>query len=67
MNNINGLILGFKKTASGDAIAYKAYFNKKMKEKGIKNPSELGSDEAKKKFFKEVDAGYQGKSEKATV
>lgn len=55
--------LGFRKMASGDAVAYKAYFNKKMKEKGIKDPSELGSEEEKKKFFEEVDRGYQADNE----
>lgn len=64
MKNLSAIQLGFKKEASGDAIAYKAYFNKKMKERGISSPSELKSDEEKKKFFDEVDKGYQSDSEK---
>lgn len=60
---ISNIELGFKKMASGDAAAYKAYFNKKLKQHGVSNPAQLGSKPAKKKFFKEVDKGYQAKSE----
>ena len=63
MMDIDSIMLGFKKTASGDAIAYKKYFNKKMQEKGISSPAELGSDKEKKKFFNNVDKGYHAKSE----
>lgn len=46
-----------------EAKDYKAYFNAALKAKGAKDPSELGDDEAKKKFFKKVDAGYAAKNE----
>lgn len=47
---------------SGDKDAYRAYFEKKMKQWGISDPSEL-SDDKKKDFFNEVDRGWKGESE----
>ncbi len=53
----------FKKAESGDAAAYKAYFQKKLKDWGIKSPADL--DEAKKKkFFDEVNDGWTSDDEK---
>jgi hypothetical protein len=48
---------------SGDQAAYKAYFEKKLKEWGIKSPTEL-DDAKKKKFFNEVDDGWTSDDEK---
>ena len=42
--------------------AYQTFFNKKLKEAGVKSPSEL-SDEEKKKFFNEIDKEWKGKKE----
>ena len=50
--------------AEGDKAAYKAYFDKKMKEWGIKSPEDL-DDAKKKKFFEEVDKGWKADSEGA--
>jgi hypothetical protein len=43
--------------------AYQKFFQKKLKEYGVKSPDEL-SDADKKKFFDEVDKGWKGKNEK---
>ena len=48
---------------SGDADAYQAYFQKKLKEWGVKSPAEL-DDAKKKKFFSEVDEGWTSTEEK---
>jgi hypothetical protein len=52
-----------RKAESGDAAAYKAYFEKKLKEWGIKSPADL-DDAKKKKFFNEVDDGWTSDDEK---
>lgn len=44
--------------------AYKDFFAKMLKKYGVKSPAEL-SDEEKKKFFDEVDAGWESKKEEA--
>jgi len=62
-SNSDVIALGFCKQASGDAMAYKAYFNKKMKEWNINSPSDIKSKSDKKKFYDEVDKGYQTDSE----
>ena len=41
---------------------YQKFFNKKLKEAGVKSPSEL-SDEEKKKFFDDIDKSWKGKKE----
>jgi len=44
---------------------YDAYFAKKLKKAGVDSPAELDGDEAKKKFFDDVSAGWvNGKGEK---
>lgn len=42
--------------------AYQTFFNKKLKEAGVKSPAEL-SDEEKKKFFDMIDKEYKAKKE----
>jgi len=42
--------------------AYQEFFEKTLKKYGVKSPSEL-SDEDKKKFFDEVDAGWNADDE----
>ncbi|MCK5538564.1 MAG: hypothetical protein KAI79_17195 [Bacteroidales bacterium] len=41
---------------------YKQYFDKKLKKYGVKSAAELDKKE-KKKFFDEVDAGWEGDNE----
>ena len=62
---------GGKKDGSGldetiqsnlDENDYQAFFQKKLKEKGVKSPSEL-SDEDKKSFFNMIDKEWKGKKE----
>jgi len=48
----------------GDKEDYMKFFAAKLKKYGVKSPAEL-SDEDKKKFFDEVDAGWQGDNEPA--
>ena len=51
-----------KKEASGDKKAYQAFFNKTLKKYGVSSPEELkGAD--KKKFYDEIDAGWEGDNE----
>jgi hypothetical protein len=45
-----------------DKVAYKKYFEKMLKKYGVSSPEEL-SDEDKKKFFEEVDAGWESDKE----
>jgi len=47
---------------AGDKEAYRAYFEKKLKEWGIKSPTEL-DDAKKRKFFEEVDKGWKSDKE----
>jgi len=42
--------------------SYQKFFNKKLKEAGVKSPAEL-SDEEKKKFFNMIDKEWKGKKE----
>jgi hypothetical protein len=49
--------------SAADKEAYRLYFQRKMKEWGIKSPAEL-DDAKKKKFFDEVDKGWKGEGEK---
>ena len=53
-----------KKTseASGDKEAYQKLFNGMLKKYGVKSASEL-SGEKKKKFYDEIDAGWEGDNE----
>lgn len=46
----------------GDKKEYTAYFNKILKKYGVKSPDEL-DDATKKKFFDEVDAGWEADKE----
>lgn len=48
--------------AKGDKEAYQKFFNKTLKKYGVKSASEL-SDEDKKKFYDEIDAGWEGDNE----
>ncbi len=41
---------------------YQEFFKKKLKEHGVNSPSELKGD-AKKKFFDEIDKGWDAKNE----
>lgn len=45
---------------------YQEYFKSMLKKYGVEDPSELDSDEDKKKFFNDVDDGWdETKSQKA--
>ena len=48
--------------ASGGKEAYQKYFNALLKKFGVKSAAELKGDE-KKKFYDEVDAGWEGDNE----
>jgi len=50
------------KEVTGDKKAYQAFFDKTLKKYGVSSPSEL-SDEEKKKFYDEIDAGWEGDNE----
>jgi len=41
---------------------YREFFDKKLKEYGVKSPAEL-DDAKKKKFFDEIDKGWKGEKE----
>ena len=49
-----------EKRASGDMVAYKSYFQKKLRERGASSPKDVKN---KKKFFNEVDKGYEANKE----
>jgi hypothetical protein len=51
-----------KDEATGDKEAYKKFFNAKLKKYGVSSPSELEGD-AKKKFYDEIDAEWEGDNE----
>ena len=46
----------------GDKEAYQKFFNKTLKKFGVKSPAEL-EDDKKKKFYNEIDAGWEGDNE----
>lgn len=48
---------------TGDKKEYQEYFNKLLKKYGVKSPEELDEKE-KKKFFDEVDKGWEGDNER---
>jgi hypothetical protein len=48
--------------ASGDKEAYQKFFNKTLKKYGVDEPDKL-SDADKKKFYNEIDAGWEGDNE----
>lgn len=48
--------------ASGDKEAYQKFFNKTLKKYGVTEPDQL-SDKDKKKFYDEIDAGWEGDNE----
>jgi len=50
--------------ASGDDKAYKAFFNKTLAKYDAKSPSELSKEDSKK-FYDEIDAGWEGDNEVA--
>lgn len=52
-----------KEAKSGDKAAYKKYFSDMLDKYNISSPSEL-SDSDKKKFFNDVDAGWDAQDEK---
>lgn len=47
---------------TGDKEAYKKFFAAKLKKYGVSSPSEL-EDDAKKKFYDEIDAEWEGDNE----
>ncbi len=49
-------------TAAGKQTEYMKFFQKKLKEHGVNSPAEL-ADDAKKKFFDEVDAEWKADKE----
>ena len=51
-----------KDEASGGKEAYKKFFDAKLKKYGVKSPAEL-EGEAKKKFYDEIDAEWEGDNE----
>jgi hypothetical protein len=51
-----------KDEASGGKEAYKKFFDAKLKKYGVKSPAELEGD-AKKKFYDEIDAEWEGDNE----
>ena len=54
---------GADKDIKGDKEAYQKFFDNTLKKYGATEPDKL-SDEDKKKFFDEVDAGWKGDNEK---
>lgn len=56
------ILFAAKKLAKGDA-KYRNYFNKKMKEWGIRSPQDLSYKE-RQKFFLDVDEGWMSEKEK---
>jgi len=46
----------------GDKEAYQKFFNGMLKKFGVKSPAEL-EDDQKKKFYNEIDAGWEGDNE----
>lgn len=54
---------GADKKEKGDGEAYKKFFKKTLKKYGVDEPDKL-SDEDKKKFFDEIDAGWVGDNER---
>jgi hypothetical protein len=46
----------------GDKAAYQVFFNKTLKKYGAESPESL-SDADKKKFYDEIDAGWEGDNE----
>ena len=51
-----------KDEASGGKEAYKKFFDAKLKKYGVSSPAELEGD-AKKKFYDEIDAEWEGDNE----
>ena len=51
-----------KDGGTGDKAAYQKFFNAKLKKYGVSSPSELEGD-AKKKFYDEIDAEWEGDNE----
>jgi hypothetical protein len=51
-----------KDGGTGDKEAYKKFFDAKLKKYGVKSPAELEGD-AKKKFYDEIDAEWEGDNE----
>ena len=49
--------------ASGGKEAYQKFFNSLLKKFGVSSPAELEGDQ-KKKFYDELDAGWEGDNEK---
>ena len=60
---VNAITAIITNEASGDKEAYQKFFDKTLKKYKVNSPSEL-SDEDKKKFFDEIDAGWEGDNEK---
>ena len=51
-----------RKEASGGKEAYQKFFSATLKKHGAKSPSDLSSEE-KKKFYDEIDSGWDGDNE----
>ena len=51
-----------KDAKDGDKETYKEFYNGMLKKFGAKTPEEL-DDKQKKKFFDEIDAGWDGENE----
>jgi len=51
-----------KDGGTGDKAAYKKFFDAKLKKYGVSSPAELEGD-AKKKFYDEIDAEWEGDNE----
>ena len=52
----------FKSIIEGSKEEYQKFFNKTLKKYGVTSPADL-SDEEKKKFYDEIDAGWEGDNE----
>lgn len=63
LQDVNGKVKG-EDVEGAERTPYQLYFDKKLKEWGIKSPTEL-DDAKKKKFFEEVDKGWKSKDEKS--
>ena len=57
------LLADEEESRTAESTAYQKYFQKKLKETGKSSPSEM-SDAEKKKFFEDIDKGYESEREK---
>jgi len=61
--NIEDKIEMYLNEVKGDKEEYQKFFNNMLKKYGVSSVTEL-SPEEKKKFYDEIDAGWEGDNEK---